>query len=131
MKTNLDSLFKTDKKLQEEGVEFVINEKISFRVRHLSQANPRVKAAMAQHFKPYAQQVSMGTLPPEKEAEINQKVFIDVCLVSWEGIEIDGATAECNKENATKLFRDLPDLFEALWKHANDFTHYRIEVGNS
>ncbi len=131
MQSNLDKLFKTDKKLQEDGIDFVIDDKTSFRVRHLTQSNPRVKAAMAQHFKPYARQVELGTLPPEKEAEINQKVFIDVCLVSWIGVEIDGKEAECSKENASKLFKELPELFEHLWKYANDFTHYRIDVGNS
>jgi len=137
MRTNLDKFFKTDKKAQEDGVDFVIrevsdeHEELSFRVRHLTQTNPRVKAAFAQHYKPFARLVELGTLPPEKELEINTKIFIDICLVSWKGVEIDGKPAECNKENAMQLFRELPELFEQLWKHANDFTHYRVELGNS
>jgi len=131
MKSNLDKFFKTDAKHAEDGVEFVIDEKTAFKVRHFNQTNPRIKAAMAQHYKPYAKQVELGTLGLDKQMEINVKVFIDVCLVSWRGVEIDGKEADCTPENAHKLFLDLPNLFDALWKHANDFQHYKEDVGNS
>lgn len=131
MKTNLDQLFKTDKALEDGGVDFAINDKTSFRVRHFTQTNPRVKAAMAAYYKPYARQIELGTLEQEKGNEITVKLFIDTCLVSWKGVEIDGKEADCNKENAITLFRALPTLFDALWKHANDFNNYREELGNS
>lgn len=139
MKSNLDNLFKTDKKSQEEGIDFVIREadeekkieELSFRVRNFSATNPRVKAAMAAYYKPHARQVELGTLPAEKEVEIQMRLFIDVCLVSWKGVEIDDKQAECSKENALKLFKSLPDLFNALWEHAKDFNNYREDLGNS
>ena len=131
MKTNLDLLFKTSDTLEQEGVDFAINEKTSFRLRHFSQNNPKIKAALAKHYKPYARQVQLGTLDQKKETEINVKVFSDCCLVSWQGVEIDGVEVECNRENALALFSRLPALFEALWKHANDYNNYREDLGNS
>lgn len=130
MKTNLDKLFKTNKVLENEGVDFVIDEKTSFKLRHFAASNPRVKAAMAQHYKPYARQVDLGTLEQEKSEEIQMKIFIDTCLVSWTGVEIDGKEVECNKDNALKLFKSVPMLFDTLWKHCNDFQNYREELGN-
>lgn len=130
MKTNLDKFFKTSNKLENEGVDFAIDETTSFRVRRFNSSNPRVKAAMASYYKPFARQIEMGTLPIEKSNEISVKLFIDCCLVSWEGIEEDGKPIECNKENALKLFKELPDLFETLWKHANSFESYKEDVGN-
>lgn len=131
MKTNLDKLFKTDRNLELEGVEFAIDDKTSFRVRHFAGNNPRVKAAMAAYYKPYARQIELGTLEQEKSDEITVKLFVDTCLVSWKGVEIDGQAVECTKENAVALFKSLPMLFDSLWKHCNDFQNYREDLGNS
>lgn len=131
MKTNLDRLFKTNKELETSGVDFAIDDKISFRVRHFAASNTKVKAAMAQHYKPYARQVDLGTLEQEKSEEIQMKIFIDTCLVSWTGVEIDGQEVECNKDNALKLFKSVPMLFDTLWKYCNDFQNYREDLGNS
>lgn len=139
MKSNLDVLFKTNKKLQEDGVDFVVKEaneekkikEVSFRIRRFSQENTRVKAAMAAYYKPHAYQIQMGTLEPEKDREISIKLFLDICLVSWKGVEFDDKEVECTKENAIVLFKRLPEVFDALWQHANDFNNYREELGNS
>ena len=131
MKTNLDKLFKVDEDISLNGVEFSIDDKTSFHVRHFVSTNPRVKAAMAAYYKPYARQVELGTLDQKKSDEITIKLFIDVCLVSWKGVEIDEEEVECNKENALILFTRLPALFDALWKHANDFVNYKEDLGNS
>lgn len=131
MGTNLDKFFKASSELESEGVDFDIDDKISFKVRRFGSNNPRIKAALASYYKPYARQVEMGTLAAEKSLEINIKLFIDCCLVSWTGIEDEnGVAIEFNKENALKLFKGLPDLFETLWKHANTFENYKEEVGN-
>lgn len=137
MKSNLDKYFKVDDKHAEDGVDFVVKEadkdgpKIAFRVRHFNMSNPRIKAARAVHFKPYARQIELNTLSDEKQLEITINVFNDVCLVSWEGVEIDGKPAEFNKANAKALFTANPALFDALWRHANDFQNYKEDLGNS
>lgn len=132
MKTNLDKLFKTNKELEREGVEFALDDKISFMVRRFVGSNPRVKAAMANYYKPFARQIELGTLPSEKSDELAMRLFIDVCLVSWKGVEgEDGKPLEFSKENALKLFQSLPELFGTLQAHANNFENYKEELGNS
>lgn len=131
MKTNLDVTFKTDPKLAEEGVVFAINDDISFKVRHLSQNNPRVKAAFTKYYKPYARQVELQTLDPKKDREIQAQIFVDTCLVGWIGVESDGKPLEFTRENALKLFEELPELFDTLWRYGNDFQNYREDLGNS
>ncbi len=131
MKTNLDGMFKTDIELEKNGVWFMLNEKTGFLVRAFKAHNPRVKSAMAIHYKPYARQIEMGTLDISKQHEINVKLFLDVCLVDWKGIEIDGKDAACTKEVAAQFFISLPELFDTLWKYANDFNNYKEDVGNS
>ena len=135
MKTNLDKLFKVNSTFADEGVDFAIDDKTSFRLRYLSTTNPRVKAAFARHYKPYARQVELGTLDRAKEDEIMINIFCDICLVSWTGVEVDGETLEFSKENAINLFKGLPILFDTLWRYANDHSNYKEEeekeLGNS
>lgn len=131
-KTNLDTQFKTDRALEEEGVDFAISDKVKFRCRRFHANNPRVKAALAAYMKPFARQAELGTLPVEKNQEIMMKLFIDVSLVGWTGLEDDkGQPIEFSKENALKLFTSLPEVFDALWKYANDFEPYKESLGNS
>lgn len=131
MKTSLDKHFKTDSDLEKNGVWFDISEDIGFLIRPFKGTNPRVKAAMAAHYKPLARQIELGTIDPDKEREIQVKLFTEICLVDWKGVEMDGQSVECNKENAMALFKELPDLFDTLWKHSGDFKNYKEDVGNS
>lgn len=131
MKTNLDADFKTNSAYEKDGVDIVIREGLSFRVRRFNAQNPRVKAAMAAYYKPYARQVELGTLDQSIVDDITRKLFVDVCLASWEGVEIDGKEAEFDKETALNLFRHLPDLFDTLWRAANNMDNYKEVVGNS
>ena len=132
IKTNLDKDFKTNEKFEREGVDMALNEKVSFRVRRFNGTNPRVKAAMAAHYKPYARLIEMGTLDQAKEQEIQIRLFIDVCLVGWEGLEDDkGEPIPFSKENAFEVLKSLPDLFNTLWQNANSADPYKEIVGNS
>ena len=103
-----------------------------FKVRRFTPTNPRVKAAFAKYYKPYARLIEMGTMPVEKVEEININMFLDVCLVTWEGIEDENKKPiPYSREVAFDIFKAAPDLFETLWKFANNYENYRAEVGNS
>ena len=130
MKTNLDSIYKTSENLEKNGVWFDLTETTGFLVRPFKGSNPRVKAAMANYYKPYARQIEAGTLEIKKQQEINIKLFMDACLVEWRGVEIDGKEVAFTKETGLQLFQSLPELFDTLWKYANDYTSYKEDVGN-
>lgn len=130
MKTNLDTLFKTSADLEKNGVWFDISDTTGFLLRPFRATNPRIKAAMAKYFKPYARQIENDSLDMDKQREININLFMDVCLVDWKGIEIDGAEVKLDRESGIKLFKSLPELFDTLWKHAQDFKNYKEDLGN-
>lgn len=131
MKTNLDQFFKTHEDLEKNGVWYEISDGIAFLVKPFKSTNPKVKAMLAQHYKPFARQIDLGTLDSKKEHEITMKLFIGACLVDWKGIIIDGQPTPYTPEIAFKFFQGLPDLFNTLWAHCNDFKNYREELGNS
>lgn len=132
VKSNLDVLFKTDKKQESEGIWFEIQDGVKFKVKRFGgMSNPSAKAAMAKYYKPYATLIANNSLSDEKSLEVSTKVFVEACMVDWTGIEIDGKAAEFNFDNAVKLFLSLPDLTQTLIAHASDKENYKVELGNS
>lgn len=131
MKTNLDITFKTNKEFERNGLWFHLNDTTGFLVRRFNNLNPHAKGAMAKYFKPYAKQIENDTLSTDKNQEININLFLDVCLVDWKGVEIDGVETQYDRGTALKLFQGLPDLFTTLWNHANDYKNFREDLGNS
>lgn len=139
MKSSIDDVFKVDSQYAEGGVIFMVKApdsetgegEVSFRLRHFSPENPRTKAALASYLKPHARQIEIGTLDQKIRSEVEMKLLIDISLVSWTGITIDDKPAECNKENALKLFKHAPELFRSLLAYAQDFKNYKEDVGNS
>lgn len=133
MKTNLDTHFKSNEKLEKDGVEFILNDEGScICVRRFGGVNEhKLKAALAKHYKPYAYQIDKGILSPEKEKEIYARVFAETSIVYWSKISIDDKEVEFTVENAVKLFTALPDLFATLRKYSEDIQNYRDDVGNS
>lgn len=131
MKTNLD-IFKNDSVCEEQGIEFEVRPGVSFVLRRFGGKNSaRIKQSLAKHYKPYARLLETGKMEETEEKKIMIKVFIESCLVSWKGVEADGKELECNTENAVKLFLELPELFDLLYKQSNDTENYREELGNS
>jgi len=128
MKTNLDSLFKTNKQLEQSGVWFRISPETRFLLRRVGGDNPHYSEAMAKYHKPHAKMIELNTLSDNMKVEILAKIFCDACLVSWEGVEIDGQMVECNFENGVKLFKQLPDLFDTLFKEASKLDSYKESV---
>lgn len=132
IKSNLDNIFKTDKKQESEGIWFEIQDGIKFKVKRFGgMNNPGAKAALAKYHKPYAAVIASGTLPEEKNLEISVKVFIEACMLDWEGVEIDGKKVEFSFNNAVALLVSLPELAQALIQHASDKDNYKVELGNS
>lgn len=132
MKSNLDSLFKNDKGLEENGIWFEIKEGVGFKIKRFGGFNSQaIKAALAKHYKPYAKMIEAGTFPVDKEREITLKVFCNACITDWKGIEIDGKVAEFSQDACLALLVSLPELADSLVKYASDSQNYREDLGNS
>lgn len=132
VKSNLDGLFKTDKKQESEGIWFEIQDGIKFKVKRFGGMNNQsAKGALAEYHKPYAAVIASGTLPDEKNLEISVKVFVKACMVDWAGVQLDGKDVEFSFDNAVKLLTSLPELTQVLIQHASDKDNYKVDLGNS
>jgi hypothetical protein len=133
MKTNLDSLFKTNSNLEKDGVWFDVSIGVSFLLRRFGGANGnKVAQSMAKYHKPYAKLIEAKKLSDEETTEIMAKVFVDSCLVDWKGVtDEDGKEIVCNMENAVNLFKNLPELFNTLFQYCQGVESFREDLGNS
>ena len=132
MKTNLDKLFKTNEELEKSGIVVVLSDTLEFNLKRFGGKNSTpVRAAQAKYYKPYARQIEMGTFDKDKEREIFVKIFVESCFIGWKGVEIDGAPAEFNRDNAIKILLALPELFETLLEQASKVDNFKEDLGNS
>ena len=136
MKTNLDVKFKINDQLETEGINVEVADGVTFKVKRFGGFNSqKVKAAVNEYLKPYSKKMENGTLPPEKEYEIQVKVFVKSCLVSWSGVleEINGemVAVEFSEQNAIKLLLNLRSLFDVLVAEATNENNYKEVMGNA
>lgn len=130
MESNLDSLFKTDKALEQQGITLEFGP-AKFQVKRFGGWNSQhVKAAMAKYYKPHARSAENGTLTQEQEQTILVKTFVYSSMVGWSGVVIDKVEQEYSPENAIALFLELPELFKAVQEQAADVSNFKEDAGN-
>jgi hypothetical protein len=131
MKTNLDSLYKTDTKLESEGIWLNLSSNVGFLVKRFGGSNsPKVKAAMARLYKPFARMIENDTMPEAEQKRIMIRIFVEASVIDWKGIEIDGKLTPYSSDIAVKFFENLPEVFDTIMKYASDYANFKEDVGN-
>lgn len=139
---NLYAAFKTNKEYEQKGIEIEYgknskNEDIVFKIARAGGSNNAFNKGMERATKPYRRQIQNGTLDNTVADSIYMDVFIDTILLGWEGVEDElGKPLAYNKENAKKVFTDLPDLFADLREQSSNMSLFRnaeleADLGNS
>ena len=63
---------------------------------------------------------------PEERAKQVREVYAECVLVGWENVtDKDGKEIPYSKENALKLFNDLPRLFDKIVELASDINTFK------
>jgi hypothetical protein len=56
-------------------------------------------------------------------------VYVETVVLGWEGmLDAAGNPLPFNKENALKLFTDLPDLFQDVMEQAGKLALFREDI---
>lgn len=132
MKSNLDSLFKTDRESEKTGVWFLVKPEVGFLVKRFGGANaPEVQKKLALYYKPQARLIDKGQLDEETTRRIFLRVFVESSMIDWKGIEIDGEVKPFNSQLAVDFLMGLPELADALIEYAGDVANYKEDLGNS
>lgn len=131
---NLYNQFKTDPQLEKEGVwvQYGTTEDdkpIRFRVTRAGQNNVRYMKLMEQRLKPFRRQIQTETMDQKLARKLNLEIFVDAVLVDWENVRDESdQDLPFSRENAIKLFTDLPDIYEDLQEQATKAALFRQQT---
>ena len=98
----------------------------TFVVSRMGKSNKRYSKALEAATRPYRRQIELGTMNNDKAEEIFMGVFVDTVLKGWKNVrDENGAELPFNKQSATKLFKDLPEVYERLQEEAKLSANFR------
>lgn len=125
--------FATNAEKEIEGIEVQMTEAENddgsiptFVVSRMGKSNKRYSKALEAATRPYRRQIELGTMNNDKAEEIFLGVFVDTVLKGWKNVRDEsGADMPFTKQTATKLFKDLPEVYERLQEEAKLSANFR------
>lgn len=125
--------FATNTEKEIEGIEVQMTEAENddgsvptFVVSRMGKSNKRYSKALEAATRPYRRQIELGTMNNDKAEEIFLGVFVDTVLKGWKNVrDENGAEMPFSKQTATKLFKDLPEVYERLQEEAKLSANFR------
>jgi hypothetical protein len=125
--------FATNSEKEIEGVEIEMVEAENddktiptFIISRMGKSNKRYSKALEAATRPYRRQIELGTMNNDKAEEIFLGVFVDTVLKGWKNVRDEsGADMPFTKQTATKLFKDLPEVYERLQEEAKLSANFR------
>lgn len=121
--------FKNNETLETKGIILDLGEAGKFRIARAGGANQSFNKTVARLTKPIRRAIQTETIDQKTADKVMVDAYVESVLLGWEGVTgPDGQPLEYNKENATKLFTDLPDLFQEIMLMASRATLFREDV---
>lgn len=120
--------FKTDEKLEKEGIELNYDGVI-FRIARAGMNNLPYQRAMERLTKPYRRAIQNNQMSGDKLLDIIKQVYAETIILGWEGVKDENdQPLEFNKENCLKVLRDLPELFLDIKSQAENHTLFLADI---
>lgn len=122
------AMFKTNRQAEQEGV---VLDYGSFKIRVLRAGpeNARFQRVMEAKLKPHRRLLNNNMADMDVIDRLIREAYAETIVIGWEGVtDEEGTELPCNKENALKLFTDLPDLFRDVRDQAASAALFREHV---
>jgi hypothetical protein len=126
--SNPYEMFKTDKKLETEGV---ILDYGSFQitVARAGGSNKKFQKALSDLAKPHTLAMKNQTMDPELADRLMVEAYADSIILNWKGVtDESGKKIPFNKANVIELFTNLPDLFSNVVEQASQFSMFHDDT---
>ena len=122
------SVFRTDRTLEKEGIILDYGD-FKIKVARAGGANAAFQKALISKIRPFKRQIDAGAIPDGVAERLFLEVYAESVVLGWEGVTDEyGKPFPYSKENAVKLFSDLPDLFRDVQSQAASISNFRAEV---
>lgn len=120
---NLYDIYETDIEKEKNGTPV----KFGDATLYIASANSSTNTKYAKHFLELAEKrASLELTTPEERAKSVRELYAECVLVGWDNVtDKDGKELPYSKENAVKLFNDLPRLFDKVYDLANDINTFK------
>lgn len=131
---SLYNQFETNKEAEVEGVEVEYGANADktvpkFRISRMSKANKKYTKALERATRPHRRAIELETMNNDLAERLFMGVFVDTVLLGWSNVQDrEGKNIAFNKENALKLFTDLPELYDDLQEKAKKASLFREEA---
>lgn len=136
--TDLFAMFETDKTAEVGGVWFNYGpdpaKHPGFLCRRAGGENDAYERAYTNYIKEHDKFIIANKKDPSPEAiaiveECAIKAFLDTVLINWRNVKSkERSTIPFNREEATKLFKALPELFSDLQNKAADMANFKTKI---
>lgn len=137
---SLSKQFETNKAKEVEGVALQYGENSdgtipTFWLSRMSRANQQYTKTLETVTRPYRRQMDLGTLANDTAEKLFLEVFVKTILKGWDNIKLSDVTgdendegfAPFNFENAIKLMKRLPELYDDLQAQAKSAALFKDE----
>lgn len=124
---SLYSLFGTDKNMEQTGVILDYGNAGKIKIARAGGSNTKFSKVLEAKMRPYRRQYEAGTMSDEVANTMLIEAFAEAVVLGWEDIKgPDGKNLKFSRENAIKLFTDLPDLFVDVREQSMKVSNFRM-----
>lgn len=121
------AMFKTDKKLETDGIILDYGD-FKIKIARAGGNNTKYAEVLKRVSKPYRKAIEKEVLSEEIGRKILIEVFAEVVVIGWDGVlDEKGKPLTFSPANAKKLLNDLPDLFADIQEQASKASNFRQE----
>ena len=131
---SLYSQFKTDEKLEKEGIllEFGLTDNgkpIHIRIARAGGANKMYERLLEAEVKPYRRMIQNESIDNSIVQGILRRVYSKAVIIDWENVQdAEGKDIPFSVENCHKLLQDLPDLFLNIQDASQRAALFRVDT---
>lgn len=133
-------MFQTDKSKEQEGIVLNYSDVFWIQITRAGGSNDHYKRILTEKLKPFRRAIQTETIDEAASARLLREAVAEGLVLNWgTGRFPDGAgfipssptssfagqPIPFNAENATKLFEELPDLFNDVYEQANKVSLFR------
>lgn len=122
--------FGTDKEAEKVGIVLDYGD-YRIRVARAGGANAKFQELFRDRMRPHWRKQQNGTLSEELANDILIGCFVDAVVLGWEDVvDLAGNPIPFNRNNAIKLFTEVPELFRDVREQSADYHNFRLAEVN-
>jgi hypothetical protein len=124
--------FGTDADVESKGIVIDYGDGVRIRVARAGGSNKAYLRAIEKLSRKYRQQIQLDIISGDESAELFREIYADTIVLGWEGVTAkDGTPIPFSKTACVKLFEDLPDLFDDIFRQARRMDLFRSFVAET